>query len=72
MIPRLDLHGVKHVDVRRKCDTFMTQIWGSYDCVDIITGNSDQMRKMVVSALSDYDVEISMSLQSSSVLRIYL
>lgn len=72
MIPQLDLHGIKHTDVQRKCDIFMTQIWGTYDCVDIITGNSDQMRKMVVSALNDYDVEISMSFQKPSVLRIYL
>ena len=72
MIPQLDLHGIRHADVRRECDSFMTRIWGSYDCVDIITGNSDEMRSLVVDALRDYDVEITMAMQNSAVLRIYL
>lgn len=72
MIPQLDLHGVKHEDVGRQCDKFMSSIWGNYDCVDIITGNSTQMRKLVISALDYYDVEISMSMNKPAVLRIYL
>ena len=72
MIPQLDLHGIKHADVRRECDAFMTRIWGSYDCVDIITGNSDEMRILVVDALSDYDVEVSMPMGNHAILRVYL
>lgn len=72
MIPQLDLHGIKHEDVRRVCDSFMTRIWGSYDCADIVTGNSDQMRILVVDALSVYDVEVAMSPRNHAILRVYL
>ena len=72
MIPQLDLHGIRHEDVGRQCDKFMSSMWGNYDCVDIVTGNSDNMRKMVVAALEHYDVEISMSMSNPAVLRVYL
>ena len=72
MIPLLDLHGTKHEDVGRQCDKFMSSIWGNYACVDIVTGNSIEMRKLVIAALDYYDVEISMSMNKPAVLRIYL
>ena len=72
MIPQLDLHGTKHEDVGRRCDKFMTSIWGNYDCVDIITGNSLEMRKRVIECLGCYDVEISLAMHNPAVLRIYL
>ena len=72
MIPKLDLHGTRHEDVGRQCDKFMSSTWGNYDCVDIITGNSIDMRKMVIAALEYYDVEISMSMSNPAVLRVYL
>ena len=72
MIPQLDLHGTRHADVQRKCDIFMTKYWGSYECVDIITGHSNQMKKMVENALSDYGVHIKESLGNSAILRVYL
>ena len=72
MIPQLDLHGIKHEDVSRRCDKFLTSIWGNHDCIDIITGNSDQMKQVVVEALKPYDVEIRPTLYNSSILRIYL
>lgn len=50
----------------------MSSMWGNYDCVDIITGNSTDMRKMVIDALEYYDVEISMSMSNPAVLRVYL
>ncbi len=72
MIPQLDLHGVKHEDVSRRCDKFLTSIWGNHDCVDIITGNSEQMKQVVVEALESYDVEIRPALYNSAILRVYL
>ena len=72
MIPQLDLHGIKHEDVSRRCDKFLTSIWGNHDCIDIITGNSDQMKQAVVEALKPYDVEIRPTFYNSAILRIYL
>ena len=72
MIPQLDLHGTKHEDVGSQCDKFMSTMWGNYDCVDIITGNSIEMRRLVIIALEYYDVEIAWSMKNPAVLRVYL
>lgn len=72
MIPKLDLHGIKHEEVGDCCDKFMTSIWGEHDCVDIVTGNSITMRKVVIKALDCYDVEISVSMRNPAVLRVFL
>jgi len=72
MIPKLDLHGIKHEEVSDYCDKFMTSIWGEYDCVDIVTGNSIVMRKAVIEALDCYDVEISVSMSNPAILRVFL
>ena len=54
MIPQLDLHGIKHEDVSRRCDKFLTSIWGNHDCIDIITGNSDRMKQIVIAVVRSY------------------
>ena len=72
MTPRLDLHGVRHADVRRMCDSFMSKIWGSCEHADIITGNSDQMKREVMNSLRDYDVEVTVAMENSAVLRVYM
>lgn len=72
MIPKLDLHGTKHEDVGRQCDKFMSKVWGNYDCVDIITGNSYEMRNLVINVLDYYDVEITIAMSNPAVLRVYL
>ena len=72
MAPRLDLHGVRHEDVRRACDKFMTKIWGRSSEAFIITGNSTQMRNLVMTVLTDYDVDVNVSLQNSAILRVQL
>ena len=52
---KLDLHGKYHQDVFREVDKF---IW---NCVkrnlpefDIITGNSDRMKSIVIDVIQDY------------------
>ena len=72
MIPELDLHGVRHDDVARKCDQFMTEIWGRFDEAKIITGNSILMRRRVVSALKSYDIDLEPLPHNPAVLRVYL
>lgn len=52
---KLDLHGVKHNEVSRKLDIFLGEhlTKGSNE-VTIITGHSDQMKKIVDNVLVDY------------------
>ena len=71
MIPELDLHGVRYEDVARKCDRFMTEIWGRCDEAKIITGNSIVMRKHVESALCSYDVDLKPLHHNPGILRIF-
>ena len=55
---KLDLHGVKHADVYPTVDKF---IWNSMlnrvHQVEIVTGKSSDMIKIVTSCLSDYNME---------------
>lgn len=53
----LDLHGIKHKDVQRMVDEFMwDQIQKKSTSVEIITGNSDQMKRVVKESLIDYNL----------------
>jgi len=51
----LDLHGTKHADVFRKVDRFIGEHIqrGTYE-VEIITGFSKPMKKLVEDVLNDY------------------
>ena len=49
-IPSLDLHGIKHIDVVRLVENYIFQHQYSYP-LKIITGNSDKMKKIVISTL---------------------
>jgi DNA-nicking Smr family endonuclease len=52
---KLDLHGKSHADVDQLIDRF---IWDSMrnkrGYVDIITGNSEKMKKIVIEIVNDY------------------
>lgn len=51
----LDLHGVRHVDVQREVDQFIGEhLMGGSKSVVIITGNSDEMKRLVAKTLGDY------------------
>ena len=51
----LDLHGVRHADVSRKIDKFIGEhLMNGTKSVIIITGNSDEMKRLVNKALIDY------------------
>jgi hypothetical protein len=55
---KLDLHGVKHVDVGRQVDMFLGHhILFETPEVEIITGHSDEMKKLVQETLDDYGLE---------------
>jgi DNA-nicking Smr family endonuclease len=51
----IDLHGVKHEDVSRLLDSFLWQnMQKKIKEVRVITGNSDEMKRIVRETLSDY------------------
>jgi len=57
---KLDLHGTKHADVRRKVIRFIEANWDCGEEVEIITGNSYEMKKLVTSVVSEYDLTYRM------------
>ena len=55
MVPKIDLHGVKHQNVQRKLDTFLTEhMNGNKNSIIIVTGNSVKMKEITKKVLSDY------------------
>jgi hypothetical protein len=54
MIKKLDLHGIKHEDVDRLVENFILL---NNPPIRIITGNSNQMRDIVVEVLDRHDME---------------
>ncbi len=52
---KLDLHGMKHMDVSKHVDEF---IWGAMQrkehSIDIVTGNSEEMKNIVRECVRDY------------------
>ena len=54
---QLDLHGTKHSEVQRILENFLYQhIQKETKEIEIITGNSLHMKKLVNDVLSDYDM----------------
>lgn len=51
----LDLHGIKHSDVPRILDQFVwEQMKNNTKEIEIITGISDIMKKIVIETIDDY------------------
>jgi DNA-nicking Smr family endonuclease len=51
----IDLHGLKHEDVSRTLDGFLWQnMQKKIKEVRVITGNSDEMKRIVRETISDY------------------
>ena len=70
---RLDLHGVKHENVQPIVDKFLFEAMNKKkDRVYIITGNSDEMKRIVINVVKDYKFLVSESLFSSAELIIDL
>ncbi len=56
----LDLHGVRHAAVPREVDKFIGQhLMNGSKSVVIITGNSEQMKKIVANTLADYGINFT-------------
>ena len=54
---KLDLHGVRHHEVRNKVIRLVEDNWGEGLNVEIITGNSDEMKSIVGNVLDEYNLD---------------
>lgn len=59
MMDRLDLHGVKHQDVRSMVIRFVERYWNTDTEVEIITGHSERMKSIVKEVLDEYKLKYS-------------
>ena len=53
---QLDLHGTAHEDVKRKVIRFIEEYWNLDKELEIITGNSQKMRDLVIEVIEEYDL----------------
>ena len=51
---KLDLHGIKHEEVKPKVVRFLEKHWGSGVEAEIITGHSTKMKGIVLNTLDEY------------------
>ena len=51
---KIDLHGVKHEDVRSVCIDFIEDNWNLDGEVQFITGYSSKMKSIVIDLLEEY------------------
>ena len=54
MIKKLDLHRISHREAKRQVIRFIEANWGSGEEVEIVTGNSTEMRGLVINVLDEY------------------
>ena len=55
---RLDLHGVRHSEVSRMVDIFLTKNINSDSMfLYVVTGVSDRMQDIVIETIKDYNLE---------------
>lgn len=53
----LDLHGIRHAEVKPLLIRFIEERWDSDTLCRIITGNSEAMKKIVAEVLDEYKLE---------------
>ena len=69
----IDLHHTKHQDVQTKLDKFLGEhMMKGTNEVRVVTGNSDNMKKVVENILMDYGLSSEKSLINNGILIIKL
>jgi biotin synthase-like enzyme len=53
----LDLHGVRHAEVKGEVIRFIEEYWDTEDQLTVITGHSPTMRMLVIEVLEEYGLE---------------
>ena len=65
-ILKLDLHRIKHEEAEILVDRFINKNWGKNIETQIITGNSQKMKDIVISKLNFYKLEFTVGDQWNS------
>ena len=60
-IYKIDLHRLRHEDVRRSVIRFVEDHWLEAAELEIITGNSNKMRGLVMTVLDEYNMTYQIS-----------
>lgn len=66
----LDLHGTKHQDVQQKVDSFLYENYENMP-VSIITGNSHEMKRIVISIINEYEYNYREGFINKGVIEVY-
>lgn len=70
---KLDLHGVKHENVSNEVDRFIWEaMQRNVSQIEIVTGNSEQMKNIVRECVYDYGFKCSEGLVNWGALTIFL
>lgn len=70
---KLDLHGVKHENVSNEVDRFIWEaMQRNVSQIEIVTGNSEQMKNIVRECVDDYGFKCSEGLVNWGALTIFL
>lgn len=57
---KIDLHGVKHEDVKRRLDVFLWEsMQRNMTQVEVVTGHSTKMKEIVYEVCQEYGFSIS-------------
>lgn len=51
---KIDLHGIRHEDVKSNVIRFIEEHWDDDSELEIITGNSSRMQGIVINILDEY------------------
>jgi DNA-nicking Smr family endonuclease len=63
----LDLHDIKHVDVPRQVDAFIwTCMQDKLPQASIVTGNSEDMKNIVIKCLTEHGMVVNPFIESNS------
>ncbi len=65
-ILKLDLHRIKHEEAEILVDRFINKNWGKNIETQIVTGNSQKMKDIVISKLNFYKLEFTVGDQWNS------
>jgi DNA-nicking Smr family endonuclease len=66
---KLDLHGIKHANVSKELDTFLFKYLQTKNLqVEVVTGKSSAMKKIVKELLVDYNLEVTRELEGSLII----
>ena len=54
---KIDLHGVRHHEVRNKVIRFVEDNWNGNSDIEIVTGHSVEMKSIVKNILEEYRLD---------------